>query len=434
MQKYANQAVDEHLAEYQPLFNKQWSWEKNQDVLSLAISQTIRTSEEYRNAKTKSERDGIANSLKHNKAFIDSVKKTSQLIEVGFIAIDHKSGGIVAMVGGSNYKNFKYGLNHVTQISRQAGSTFKPFIYTVAIDNGYPPSFEILNQPVTIVMADGQRWTPTNFDGSFGGKNTIREGIKFSINLLAVRAIMEISPVQQVLDYANRMGIHSKLPPYESLALGTGEVQPIELVTAFSVFPNEGILVEPFSIIRIEDKDGNIIEENQPVRKEVLSKETAYIMTNIMEDAVNAGTGTRVRNFYHLPAAGKTGTTQEYADAWFIGFTPRITAGVWIGFDNKSVHFTNWDGQGGRAAAPVWGRFMNYVYTDKSIALPLEFFTEPEGVLREKICSETKGLATEFCPTTEEEIFNRKYLPPSCPVHTSANWKNNKPTKNAVNF
>jgi penicillin-binding protein 1A len=434
MQKYANQAVDEHLAEYQPLFNKQWSWEKNQDVLSLAISQTIRTSEEYRNAKTKSERDGIANSLKHNKAFIDSVKKTSQLSEVGFIAIDHKSGGIVAMVGGSNYKNFKYGLNHVTQISRQAGSTFKPFIYTVAIDNGYPPSFEILNQPVTIVMADGQRWTPTNFDGSFGGKNTIREGIKFSINLLAVRAIMEISPVQQVLDYANRMGIHSKLPPYESLALGTGEVQPIELVTAFSVFPNEGILVEPFSIIRIEDKDGNIIEENQPVRKEVLSKETAYIMTNIMEDAVNAGTGTRVRNFYHLPAAGKTGTTQEYADAWFIGFTPRITAGVWIGFDNKSVHFTNWDGQGGRAAAPVWGRFMNYVYTDKSIALPLEFFTEPEGVLREKICSETKGLATEFCPTTEEEIFNRKYLPPSCPVHTSANWKNNKPTKNAVNF
>jgi penicillin-binding protein 1A len=434
MQKYANQAVDEHLTEYQPLFNKQWNWEKNQDVLSLAISQTIRTSDEYRNAKTKTERDSIASSLKHNRAFIDSVKKTCQRIEVGFVAIDHKSGGIVAMVGGSNYKSFKYGLNHVTQISRQAGSTFKPFIYTVAIDNGYAPSFEILNQPVTIVLADGKRWTPSNFDGTFGGKNTIREGIKFSINLLAVRAIMEISPIQQVLDYASRMGIHSKLPPYESLALGTGEVQPLEIVTAFSVYPNEGILVEPYSIIRIEDKDGNIIEENQPLRKEVLSKETAYIMTNIMEDAVNGGSGMRVRNFYHLPAAGKTGTTQEYADAWFIGFTPRITAGVWIGFDNKSVHFTNWDGQGGRAAAPIWGRFMNYVYTDKSVALPLEFFTEPDGVIHEKICSETKGLATEFCPTTEEEIFNKKYLPPPCSVHTNANWKNNKPSKDAVNF
>jgi membrane carboxypeptidase/penicillin-binding protein len=149
---------------------------------------------------------------------------------------------------------------------------------------------------------------------------------------------------------------------------------------------------------------------------------------------VNGGSGMRVRNFYHLPAAGKTGTTQEYADAWFIGFTPRITAGVWIGFDNKSVHFTNWDGQGGRAAAPIWGRFMNYVYTDKSVALPLEFFTEPEGIVHEKICSETKGLATEFCPTTEEEIFNKKYLPPSCSVHTNANWKYNKPSKDAVNF
>ena len=434
MQKYANQSVDEHLAEYQNLFNKQWNWEKNRDVLTSAISQTIRTSYEYRNAKSISERDSIASSLKHNKAFIDSVKKTSQRVEVGFVVLDHRNGGIAAMVGGSNYKNFKYGLNHVTQIYRQAGSTFKPFIYTVAIDNGYAASFEILNQPVTMVMANGQRWTPSNFDGTFGGKNTIRDGIKFSINLLAVRAIMEISPIHQVVDYANRMGITSKLPPYESLALGTGEVQPLELVAAFSVFPNEGILVEPISILKIEDKDGNIIEENQPARKEVLSKETAYIMTNIMEDAVNGGSGMRVRNYFHLPAAGKTGTTQEYADAWFIGFTPRLTAGVWIGFDNKNVHFTNWDGQGGRAAAPIWGRFMNYAYQDKSIGLPLEFFTEPEGIVHERICSETKDLATEYCPETVDEIFNKKYLPPPCSVHTSPNWQYNRPRKGATNF
>lgn len=434
MQRHANRAVEEHLAEYQPLFNKQWKWDQNREVLVKSIDLSLKTSETYRKAKTKEQRDSIAKSLRHNKAFIDTVKRISQRIEVGFVAIDHRSGGIVALVGGSNFRNFKYGLNHVTQIYRQAGSTFKPFIYTVAIDNGYPPSYEILNQPVILVMADGKRWTPGNFDGSFGGKYTIREGLKLSVNLVAVRTIMEIAPIQQVIEYSTRMGINSKLPPYESLSLGTGEVQPLELTTAFSVFANDGILVQPISILRIEDKDGNVIEENQPERKEVLSKETAYIITSILEDAVNSGTGTRVRNFFHLPAAGKTGTTQEYADAWFVGFTPKLTAGVWIGFDNKSVHFTNYDGQGGRAAAPVWGKFMNYVYDDKSIGLPLEFFIQPEGVVKETICAETKGLATEYCPTTEEEIFNRKYLPNKCTLHTSPHWEDSKESRGTINY
>ncbi len=434
IQRHANRAVEEHLTEYQPLFNKQWKWDQNRDVLLKSIDLYIKTSDTYRKAKTKEQRDSIANYLRHTKTFIDTVKRISQRIEVGFIAIDHKRGGIVALVGGSNFRNFKYGLNHATQIYRQAGSTFKPFIYTVAIDNGYPPSYEILNQPVTLVMAGGKRWTPENFDNSVGGKYTIREGLKLSINLVAVRTIMEIAPIQQVIEYSSRMGIKSKLPPYESLSLGTGEVSPLELTTAFSVFANDGILVEPISILRIEDKDGNVIEENQPEKKEVLSKETAYIMTSILEDAVNRGTGTRVRNFFHLPAAGKTGTTQEYADAWFVGFTPILTAGVWIGFDNKSVHFTNYDGQGGRAAAPIWGKFMNYVYDDKSIGLPLEFFIQPEGVVKETICSETKGLATEYCPTTEEEFFNRKYLPNKCSLHTSIHWEDSKEKRGTINY
>lgn len=434
MQRYANRAVEEHLKDYQPNFTKAWNWSRNKDVLEIAISQTIRTSDVYRKAKTKAEKESIAKSLRQNSAFIDSVKKSSTQIEIGFVAIDHRAGGIVAMVGGSNFRNFKYGLNHITQIQRQPGSTFKPFVYTVAIDNGYPPSYEILNQPVTLVMVDGSRWTPQNFDGTFGGKNTIREGLKFSINLLAVRAIMEIAPVQQVIEYANRMGIKSKLPPYESLSMGTGEVSPLEITAAFSVFPNDGVYVQPFSIIRIEDKDGNIIEENQPERREVLSKETAYIITSMLEEAVNSGTGTRVRSYFNLPAAGKTGTTQEYADAWFIGFTPQLTAGVWVGFDNKSVHFTSADGQGGRAAAPIWGRFMGYVYEDKSIAMPVEFFQQPEGIVRELICSDSKGLATEFCPSTYEEIFNKKYLPAPCSLHTSSHWEDHKTSKGNTNF
>lgn len=423
MQRHANRSVEEHLKEYQAAFKKAWDWKRNKDILDIAVTHIIRTSDAYRKAKSQTERDSIMRSLRSNPHFVDSVKNISTQIEVGFVALDNKTGGIVSMVGGSNFKQFKYGLNHVTQIYRQPGSTFKPFIYTVAIDNGYPPCYEILNQPVTLVMVDGKRWTPKNFDGTFGGKNTIREGLRYSINLLAVRAIMEIAPIQQVIEYAHRMGIKSNLPPYESLSMGTGEVTPLEITAAFSVFPNEGVYIEPISILKIEDKDGNIIEENKIEKKEVLSKETAYIMTNMLEDAVNNGTGQRIRNFFHLPAAGKTGTTQEYADAWFIGFTPHITAGVWVGFDNKSIHFTSADGQGGRAAAPIWGRFMSYVYNDKELNLPVEFFQQPEGVVKDMICSETKYLATPFCPNVEEEIFNQNYLPNSCNLHTSPQWE-----------
>lgn len=416
MQRHANRAVEEHLNEYQKAFDKQWDWKLYPDVLDKAVWLAIRTSDAYRKAMPV-ERDSIFRALRRSPAFADSAKKIAQRIEVGFVALDHRNGNILALVGGSNFKEFKYGLNHITQIRRQPGSAFKPFVYTVAVDNGYPPSFELLNQPVTIIMADGKRWAPSNVEGELGGKNTIREGIKYSINLLAVRAIMEIAPIKQVIQYAHRMGIKSELPPYESLALGTGEVQPLELTAAFGVFANEGVYVDPISILKIEDKDGNVIEENRSPMREVLSKETAYIMTTMLEDVINGGTGTRIRNFFHLPAAGKTGTTQEFADAWFVGFTPQITAGIWVGFDNKSVHFTNWDGQGGRAAAPIWGRFMQKVYNDPSIGMPLQYFIQPEGVVRDSICEATKMLATEFCPSVVEEIFNKKYLPSPCNVH-----------------
>ena len=433
MQRYANRAVDEHLATYQDNFRKQWDWKAHHDELNQAIANAIRASDAYRDADSRKERDSIAHALRSKPAFIDSIKHIATRIEVGFVAIDHADGNIVAMVGGSDFKNFKYGLNHVTQIRRQPGSAFKPFVYTAAIDNGYPPCFELLNQPVTLVMADGKRWAPENFDHTFGGKYTLRDALKYSINLVAIRAIMEIAPVKQVIQYAHKMGIKSELPPYESLAIGTGEVQPLEITAAYGVFPNEGVYVEPISILKIEDKDGNIIEENQANKKEVLSKESAYLMTSMLEGNVNGdGTGQRVRNYYALPAAGKTGTTQEYADAWFIGFTPRLTAGVWVGFDDKSIHFTTSDGQGGHAAAPIWGRFMKYVYDDRTISLPLQYFVQPDGVEQDTICAETKKLATPFCPERTTEIFNKKYLPGKCQKHTSRN--SNDGEKNSVNF
>jgi penicillin-binding protein 1A len=420
MQRAANRAVEEHLTGYQAAFSKAWNWKNHKEELRQAISMAIRTSDVYRDVENAKRRDSIAKAMKKNQAFVDSVKKLASRIEVGFVALDHSNGNILAMVGGAEFKNFKYGLNHVTQIKRQPGSAFKPFVYTVAIDNGYPACYEILNQPVTLMMADGRRWTPDNFDHDFGGKMTIREAIKNSVNLVAIRTIMEIAPVHTVIQYAHRMGIKSDLPPYESLAIGTGDVQPLELTAAFGVFPNEGVYTEPLAILKIEDKDGNVIEENRPEKREVLSKETAYIMTDLLTGTVDGGTGTRVRNYFVRPAAGKTGTTQEYADAWFIGFTPQLTAGVWVGFDNKSVHFTTSDGQGGRAAAPIWGLFMKYVYDDLSIGLPLAYFTMPEGVERDTICVETKKLATPYCPEKETEIFNKKYLPERCPKHTGS--------------
>jgi penicillin-binding protein 1A len=374
-------------------------------------------------AATADERDAIRRQLLRNKAFEDSVRRVASSIETGFVALDVKTGEILAMVGGANFKTFRYGINHVTQIRRQVGSAFKPFVYTVAIDNGYSPVYELLNQPVTVMMPDGKRWTPSNFDGSFGGKSTIREAIKHSINLVAVRAILEIAPVDQVIGYAQRMGITSPLPAVASLSLGVGDVSPLEMAAAFSVFADKGVRVEPFSIVRVEDKDGNVLEENSPTRQETLSDATAFIMTSMLEGVVNGGTGSRVRDYFQLPAAGKTGTTTGFADAWFVGYTPQISAAVWMGFDEPSVHFTTWDGQGGRAAAPVWGRFMRYVYDDPSIAMPLEDFERPANVYADSICTLTKKLATPYCPDRTREYFTDKTRPGKCDVHTFPGWR-----------
>ena len=307
-------------------------------------------------------------------------------------------------------------------------------MYTVAIDNGYAPTYEILNQPVTIMMPDGTRWMPSNSDGDFGGKSTIREAIRKSINLVAVRAIMDIVNVNQVIDYAKRMGIASPLPPVASLALGSGEVSPLEMAAAFGVYAHQGVYVEPVSILRIEDKDGNVLEENLPSQREVLSPEVAFIMTTMLEDVVNNGTGGHVRDFFQLPAAGKTGTTSEFADAWFVGYTPQISAAAWVGFDNKSVHFTTWDGQGGRAAAPIWGRFMKYVYEDPGIGMPLEYFEKPPTVFADSICVATKKLATDYCPEKALEYFTEKTRPPKCDKHTTARWREGEEGMGTISF
>ncbi|CUU01975.1 penicillin-binding protein 1A [Candidatus Kryptobacter tengchongensis] len=417
MQRYAIKAVKEQLEELQKEFDKAWKWDK--ELLNAVLDKAIKQSPKYLEADS-SEKNKVYKELLNDKAFVDSVKRETTRIQTGFVAIEPQTGYIKAMVGSSNFEIFKYGLNHVTQIKRQPGSAFKPFVYTVAIDNGYSPAYQLLNQPITIIMANGEKWTPSNFDGTFGGKVTLREALKMSINVVAVRVLQELAPINQVIDYAHKMGIKTEIPPYESIALGTAEVIPLQLTSAYGVFANEGVYVEPVAILRIEDRFGNVIEEAKPEKREVISRETAYIITSMLEDAVNSGTGTRVRQFFHLPCAGKTGTTQDFADAWFIGYTPNLVAGVWLGFDDRRITFGGTFGQGGRAAAPMWGRFMRYVYDDPEINMPILDFEQPPDVVSATICAESQKLATPYCPQKITDLFIRKYLPTKqCDIHTS---------------
>jgi penicillin-binding protein 1A len=426
MQRHAISAIEDHLKGFQTAFDTTWDWKEHPDILDDVINKAIREDESYRKSHNVAIQDSIRALLLGSRTFIDSIKKAAQTLEVGFVVIDPHTGQIKAMVGGRNYRTFKYGLNHVTQIHRQPGSAFKPFVYTVALDNGYPACYEILNQPVTIPMPDGTRWAPENYDRDIGGKYTLREGIKHSINLVAVRVILEIAPAKQVSEYARRMGITSRVPAYESLALGTVEVSPLELTSAYGVYCNDGVLVSPIAILRIEDKDGNVIEDNSPNKKEVLSKETAYLMTDLLKGGVNGGTGSIVRSFYSGPCAGKTGTTNDYADAWFVGFTPQLVAGTWVGFDEPRIRLGSYYGAGGRAAAPIFGRFMQKTYEDPAIGLPLEYFVQPEGIITDTICVDTKKKAREWCPNKTTEIFNVKYPIGLCDKHTSADWNRNK--------
>jgi penicillin-binding protein 1A len=416
MQKIANKVVADHLQEYQVLFNKNWNWKKNNDVLTSLIDKSIKNNSQYRIAEDKEEKAEIYNRLKNDQRFIDSVKKAESTIQAGFVVIDPATGYIKAMVGGEN-QYFGRGLNHVTGIKRQPGSAFKAIVYTVGVDNGYSPAYTLLNQKFNY-----NGWSPENSNFEYSGYMTLREALAYSVNVVSGRlTIGEIAPPSQVVKYANKMGINSKLNPYPSLALGTSELSPLELTSAFGTIANNGVHVEAISVLRIEDRNGILIAEFTPEYTEAISPQTASVVTSMLQDVVNYGTGAGVRRYFQYPAAGKTGTTQNYSDAWFVGFTPKLTAGVWVGFDDHRVKFTNWYGQGARAALPIWAKFMEAVY--KELNLPVEYFELVDGVDTVSFCKETMDLgdtrlATENCPEVVTDIVLTKNIPPRCEIHT----------------
>jgi penicillin-binding protein 1A len=415
MQKCANQATTEHLKEYQEIFNKNWKWENNQSLLTSLIDKAIKNSEQYRLAYSSQDKGKVYNRLKYNPKFVDSVKTAETIVQTGFVVIDPSNGEIRALVGGQN-QDFGRGLNHVTGIKRQPGSSFKPIVYAVAIDNGYSPAYTLLNQKFNY-----NGWSPDNSNGDYGGYMTLRQGLANSVNVIAGRlTISGIAPPSQVVKFARRMGIKSELNPYPSIALGTSEVSPLELTSAFGTFANNGVLFNPISIIRIEDKNGIVIADFIPEYKQALSPQTASIMADMMQDVVNYGTGAGVRRYFHRPAAGKTGTTQDFADAWFVGFTPQLVGGVWVGFDDHRIKFTNWYGQGAKAALPIWAKFMEKTY--KELDLPLKYFNLASGVEAVNFCVGTLELgdsriAGPNCPDVIMDLVMSKYMPQECELH-----------------
>ena len=340
------------------------------------------------------------------------------LVQSSFIALDIRTGGILAMVGGR--PDYPDQFNRATQSLRQPGSVFKPFVYTTAIDNGVPVTKQLLNQPVVLNVrnADGEwvKWMPQNYDGTTGGLTTIREGLRRSLNLISVRMVQEVVPAQAVKQTARRMGMSTNIRAVDAIALGTSEVHLLEIVAAYGTFANKGVYCKPFGITRIEDRYGNVLKEYFPQREEVLSMETSYMMTNLLQTVLDRGTGGSVRwkyNFYH-PAAGKTGTTQGWTDAWFVGYSPYIAAGAWFGVDDPQVSLGK-GSDGSKAALPAWARFMKASHDTLTYG-HLEF-EQPEKVLDIKICQITKALPRNPCPL-ETEIFIAGTEPETrCSVH-----------------
>jgi penicillin-binding protein 1A len=273
------------------------------------------------------------------------------------LAIDNATGDIKAMVGGRDYDASKF--NRATQAQRQAGSSFKPFVYTAAVDQGAGPDDLILDAPTTFNSA-GTAYSPRNFDRHFEGNITLRHAIAESRNIPAVKLAQKVG-MAAVLDYARRFGITSPIPPVLPVALGAADLTLYEQTAAYTVFPNDGLRIEPRYIRKVTDYEGHVLEQDFPDAKDVISQRTARTMIALLEEVVTHGTGAAARKLNH-PVAGKTGTTNDYTDAWFIGFTPSVTCGVWMGFDGKKNLGDN--ETGGHAALPIWIEFMRAVIAD----------------------------------------------------------------------
>lgn len=423
LQRYAEEAVQEHMRALQAQFEKEmgtrapWIDEHGRVIPNFLETQVKRT-EAYRNLvkRYNSNTDSIDYKLNEKKRMrvfswekgevdtlmstMDSLRHYKRHLQTGFVSMDPHTGHIKAWVGGINQKYFKY--DHVKQGRRQPGSTFKPFVYAAAIENGYSPCYSVIDQPVEINIPGQPTWRPSNADGKFSyQKLTIRRAMGQSINSITAYMMKKLSP-KVVVETAKRLGITSDLEEVPALALGTNDVSIYEMVGAFGTFVNKGEHITPFYIDRIEDKNGNLLQQFTPRKRPAMSEEHAYLMVYMLRGGFDETGGTSQGVPYSLregnELGGKTGTTQNASDGWYMGISKDLVSGVWVGGDDRAIHFRSWiSGQGGRTARPIWVKFMEKVYADPSTGITKGPFPRPERPLSIEInCDEYEMQSNRF--------------------------------------
>lgn len=404
MQKYAEDAMSEHLEKVlQPAFSREKKGKKNgpfSNALSNEDIQNIMTASMKRTDRYKYLKNTGASNREIQQSFntptkmtvfswhgdidtvmspMDSIRYYKYYLRAGFMAMDPHNGEVKAYVGGPNFRYFKY--DAVKMQKRQVGSTIKPFIYTLAMQEGFSPCDKVPDVPTTFQLGD-TTWTPKNSgnDKYVGQMVTLKWGLANSINYISAWVMKQFNP-PSVIEVAHKMGITSYLDPVPSLVLGTSDISLYEMVDAYCTFANKGIHTEPIMVTKIADKNGNVLATFQPQSAEAISEQTAYLMLNMMEGVVNGGTGARLRGrrfgFTNV-MAGKTGTTQNHSDGWYIGITPDLVSGVWVGGEDRGTHFDEmYLGQGANMALPIWGLFMQKVYRDPSLKISKGDFERP---------------------------------------------------------
>jgi penicillin-binding protein 1A len=319
------------------------------------------------------------------------------IVEGAVLALDNHTGQIKALIGGYSFERSKF--DRAMQAYRQVGSAFKPIVYTAAIDRGYTPATIIMDTPATFPGGTGSpAYTPLNYDKAFEGPVTLRHALEESRNVPAVRVMDQVGPAH-VIQYARKLGLQSPIPPYLAVALGAAEATLFEMTSAYSVFPNQGVRMRPYPILKVLDRDGNVLEDNRPEPKDAIRADTAFVMTNLLRGVVQRGTAAKAASL-NWPLGGKTGTTDDYTDAWFIGFDPDITIGVWVGLDQKKPIGHNMTGA--EAALPIWMDIMKAWIGDRKEA---PSFTPPGNIIFVNVDKSTGSAADPTTPGTIPEAF-----------------------------
>ncbi len=350
------------------------------------------------------------------------------LVQGAAVVLDPVHGHILGLVGGRQEDKYRDQFNRATQAKRQPGSVFKPLIYLTALEKGHTPTTQLLNQPLVFFIDDTIKWNPQNHDGSTGLLTTLRDGLRRSLNLISVRVVQELIHPRDVVKNAKLFGLTTPIRGVDAIALGVSEVYPLEITAAYSALANNGIYTKPISITRIEDRHGQVIKEFIPDSREIKDESVVYLLRDMMRSVVDGGTGGSLRWKYkfHAPAAGKTGTTNSKADAWFVGYTPQIALGVWVGMDDPAVSLGEKQ-YGSSAALPIFARAIRDIYKNGDFAYlneSIQFddkadWQRPTGIVEVEICAETYDKATPTCPLSRE-IYLKDHRPrQSCQKHAN---------------